>query len=153
MIKELQLRWNNPDTFLFHIISITIKIPILSFLLFSVQNYSCLSFPQYQGNCIYFRTPRLCSGLLYRQKNLSCVDFQSIPGSYKLKGVGRNTVSSWSHGFSTNGPGNLAKVSRIVKQDQYLKLLNKNTKEFSKKPALGQKELTTMFMPTNSKKH
>lgn len=86
-------------------------------------------------------------------KKLSYVDFQSISGSYKLKGVGRNIVSSWSHGFSTNGPGNLAKVSRIVKQDQYIKLLNKNTKEFSKKPALGQQELTTMFMPTNSKKH
>lgn len=66
-------------------------------------------------------------------KKLSYVDFQSISGSYKLKGVGRNIVSSWSHGFSTNGPGNLAKVSRIVKQDQYIKLLNKNTKEFSKK--------------------
>lgn len=88
-----------------------------------------------------------------KTKKLSYVDFQSISGSYKLKGVGRNIVSSWSHGFSTNGPGNLAKVSRIVKQDQYIKLLNKNTKEFSKKPALGQQELTTMFMPTNSKKH
>lgn len=91
--------------------------------------------------------------LLLKTKKLSYVDFQSISGSYKLKGVGRNIVSSWSHGFSTNGPGNLAKVSRIVKQDQYIKLLNKNTKEFSKKPALGQQELTTMFMPTNSKKH
>lgn len=88
-----------------------------------------------------------------KTKKLSYVDFQSISGSYKLKGVGRNIVSSWSHGFSTNGPGNLAKVSRNVKQDQYIKLLNKNTKEFSKKPALGQQELTTMFMPTNSKKH
>lgn len=48
-------------------------------------------------------------------KKLSCVHFQIISGSYKLKGVGRNTVSSWSSGVSTNGPGNLAKVSRIMK--------------------------------------